>query len=84
MERDVLRGHEKHRGDTPRPLHADMWTDAHVTEPEQKETSEAPPRNTKAIYLIIIEDLECVIQDCLDHTDLPPGVGDVATGIGAH
>lgn len=31
------------------------------------------------IDLIIIEDLECVIQDRLDHPDLPPGVGDVAT-----
>lgn len=33
----------------------------------------------EAIDLIIIEDLECVIQDRLDDSDLPPGVGDVAT-----
>lgn len=37
-----------------------------------------------AIRLIIIEDLECVIQDRFDDSDLPPCVGDVAAGVGAH
>jgi hypothetical protein len=36
------------------------------------------------MHLIIIEDLECVIQDCFDDSDLPPCVGDVAAGVGAH
>lgn len=36
------------------------------------------------IDLVIVEDLECVIQDCFDDTDLPPSIGDAATGIGAH
>lgn len=33
---------------------------------------------------IIIEQLEGVRQDRLDDTNLPPGVCDVATGIGTH
>ena len=36
------------------------------------------------IDLIIVEDLECVIQDRLDDTDLPCSVGDAAAGISAH
>lgn len=41
-------------------------------------------RCRRRVDLIIVEDLECVIQDRLNDTDLPPGVGDVAAGIGAH
>jgi hypothetical protein len=36
------------------------------------------------IDLVIVEDLECVIQDRLDDTDLPPSIGDAATGVRAH
>lgn len=36
------------------------------------------------IDLIVVEDLECVIQDRLDDTDLPCSVGDAAAGISAH
>lgn len=34
--------------------------------------------------LVVVEDLECVDEDGLDHAYLPAGVCDVAAGIGAH
>lgn len=35
-------------------------------------------------HLVIIEDLEGVVEDGLNHSDLPTGVGDVATRVGTH
>lgn len=34
--------------------------------------------------LVVVEDLEGVVQDRLDHAHLPACVGDVASGVGAH
>lgn len=34
--------------------------------------------------LVIIEDLEGVVEDRFDHSNLPAGVGDVAARVGAH
>lgn len=34
--------------------------------------------------LVIIEDLEGVVEDRFDHSDLPTGVGDVAARVSAH
>lgn len=48
------------------------------------------PRNTfgKALEtrrrLVVIEDLESVVQDRLNDTDLPARVGDVASRVAAH
>lgn len=36
------------------------------------------------IDLVIIEYLERVVENCFDDTDLPAGVGDVATGASTH
>lgn len=36
-------------------------------------------RTDQSERLIIIEDLEGVVEDCFDDTDLPAGVGDVAS-----
>lgn len=60
-------------------LYVGPRTSAHIPTKNQKEET----RNGQ-IDLVIVEDLECVIQDRLDDTDLPPSIGDAATGIGAH
>ena len=50
---------------------------------KQNKTRHQIPRYDQT-NLVIVEDLEGVVQDCLDDADLPASVGDVASGVGAH